>query len=153
MQNIRVSNLCLSFHPMASKVIIVTGASRGIGLAVANYLLKEAHRVVAVSRSEDQLKVLKDQFPSQVEYVAADMTAPNASIQSITVPSTLSVALTEQCYRWLPQLQTLRSSPLGSSMALSSTTASFLPLHASSMPTSRSGRDSTIPTSSAPSPW
>jgi NADP-dependent 3-hydroxy acid dehydrogenase YdfG len=60
---------------MASKVIIVTGASRGIGLAVADYLLKQSHKLVLVSRSTDQLQALKNQFPSQVEYLGADMTA------------------------------------------------------------------------------
>jgi len=60
---------------MAAKVIIVTGASRGIGLAVTNYLLKQSHRVVLISRTTDQLQALKEKYPSQVEYLATDMTA------------------------------------------------------------------------------
>ncbi|KAK0633581.1 hypothetical protein B0T14DRAFT_74484 [Immersiella caudata] len=64
---------------MASKAVIVTGASRGIGLAVANYLLKQSHKVVLVSRSIDQLQDLKNKFPSQVEYLAADMTASDSA--------------------------------------------------------------------------
>ncbi len=59
---------------MASKVVIVTGASRGIGLAVAEYLLKNSHKVVVVSRSKEALQGLKDKYPSQVEYIAADLT-------------------------------------------------------------------------------
>ncbi|KAK3695415.1 hypothetical protein B0T22DRAFT_105372 [Podospora appendiculata] len=59
---------------MAPKVIIVTGASRGIGFAVATYLLKASHNLVLVSRSESELQQLKKQFPSQVEYLAADLT-------------------------------------------------------------------------------
>lgn len=59
---------------MISKVIIVTGASRGIGLAVAEYLAKASHKVVIVSRSQTALQALKDKFPSQVEYLAADLT-------------------------------------------------------------------------------
>ncbi len=64
---------------MVSKVIIVTGASRGIGLAVASFLLKASHKLVLVSRSPDQMKTLKEEFPTQVEYLAADMTLPQVS--------------------------------------------------------------------------
>ncbi|KAK3941936.1 hypothetical protein QBC46DRAFT_381314 [Diplogelasinospora grovesii] len=65
---------------MVSKVIIVTGASRGIGLAVANHLLNASHNVVLVSRSQQALQDLKDRFPSQVQYLAADLTVlDNAS--------------------------------------------------------------------------
>ncbi|KAJ3959061.1 hypothetical protein N0V92_004350 [Colletotrichum tropicale] len=58
---------------MASKVIIVTGASRGIGLAIAKYLLKDSHKVVLAARSKDQLEALKSAHPGQVEYVAGDL--------------------------------------------------------------------------------
>ncbi|KAK3383582.1 hypothetical protein B0T24DRAFT_688130 [Lasiosphaeria ovina] len=66
---------------MAPKAIIVTGASRGIGLAVALYLLNASHKVVLVSRSEEQLKGLKGKFPSQVEYIAADLTNVNVAAE------------------------------------------------------------------------
>ncbi|KAL2754021.1 hypothetical protein ACRALDRAFT_1062991 [Sodiomyces alcalophilus JCM 7366] len=56
-----------------SKVIIVTGASRGIGLAIASYLLKASHKVVLAARSKDQLDGLKKSYPNQVEYVAGDL--------------------------------------------------------------------------------
>lgn len=59
---------------MASKVVIVTGASRGIGLATAKHLLRSSHKVVLVSRSQQALEELKKQYPSQVEYLAADLT-------------------------------------------------------------------------------
>jgi len=64
---------------MESKVVIVTGASRGIGLAIAQFLLAASHKVVLVSRSADQLQELKDRFPSQVAYLAADMTVADVS--------------------------------------------------------------------------
>ncbi|KAM7221062.1 hypothetical protein V8F06_003624 [Rhypophila decipiens] len=64
---------------MPSKVIIVTGASRGIGLAIATCLLKESHNVVLVSRSENELQKIKDEFPSQVVYLAIDLTVPEAA--------------------------------------------------------------------------
>lgn len=59
---------------MTSKVIIVTGASRGIGRAVARHLLSASHKVVLVSRSQEELEFIKSQFPGQVEYLAADLT-------------------------------------------------------------------------------
>ena len=67
---------------MAPKVIIVTGASRGIGLAVATHLLKasESHKVVLVSRSEKELQQIKSSFPSQVDYLAIDLTVPDVCI-------------------------------------------------------------------------
>ncbi|KAK1455959.1 short-chain dehydrogenase [Colletotrichum cuscutae] len=58
---------------MSSKVIIVTGASRGIGLAIAQHLIKESHKVVLAARSKDQLEALKAAHPGQVEYVAGDL--------------------------------------------------------------------------------
>ncbi|OLN96406.1 putative oxidoreductase C30D10.05c [Colletotrichum chlorophyti] len=57
----------------SSKVIIVTGASRGIGLAIAQQLLKDSHKVVLAARSKDQLEALKASYPGQVEYVAGDL--------------------------------------------------------------------------------
>ncbi|KUI73479.1 hypothetical protein VM1G_08915 [Cytospora mali] len=59
---------------MAPKTIIVTGAGRGIGLAVSQYLLQNSHKVVLVARTENELQALKKQYPSQVEYLAADLT-------------------------------------------------------------------------------
>lgn len=56
-----------------SKVIIVTGASRGIGLAIANYLLKSSHKLVLVARSAEPLEKLKSEYPGQVEVVPADL--------------------------------------------------------------------------------
>ncbi|KAH6855205.1 hypothetical protein B0I37DRAFT_302957 [Chaetomium sp. MPI-CAGE-AT-0009] len=64
---------------MESKVIIVTGASRGIGLAVAQSLLAASHKVVLVSRSTDQLQELKERYPTQVAFLAADMTVADTA--------------------------------------------------------------------------
>lgn len=59
---------------MSRKVIILTGASRGIGLAVAHYLLKQSHKLVVVARSEGPLRELEKQYSSeQVEVVAGDL--------------------------------------------------------------------------------
>lgn len=59
---------------MASKTIIVTGAGRGIGLAISKYLLQKSHKVVLVARTQSELEALKEQYPAQVEYLAADLT-------------------------------------------------------------------------------
>jgi short-subunit dehydrogenase len=55
------------------KSIILTGASRGIGLAIARYLLKEGHKVFLVARSEAPLEKLKDEFKGQVEFLGTDL--------------------------------------------------------------------------------
>lgn len=57
----------------ASKSIILTGASKGLGLAIAKYLLRDSHKLVLVARSADPLEKLKQEYPSQVEYVAGDL--------------------------------------------------------------------------------
>lgn len=58
---------------MPSKVIIVTGASRGIGLAISHYLLKQSCRIVVVSRSKEPLEQLQSQYKEQVEVLAGDL--------------------------------------------------------------------------------
>ncbi|KAK5654388.1 hypothetical protein OQA88_7297 [Cercophora sp. LCS_1] len=72
---------------MSSKVVIVTGASRGIGLAVAAQLLKDKHKVVLVSRSEEPMRELSEKFPSLVAFVAADMTLQDSAkrVVSLTI--------------------------------------------------------------------
>jgi NAD(P)-dependent dehydrogenase (short-subunit alcohol dehydrogenase family) len=55
------------------KVIIVTGASRGLGLAIAHYLLQRSHKVVAVARTEQPLRDLEKQYSGQVAVVAGDL--------------------------------------------------------------------------------
>jgi short-subunit dehydrogenase len=56
-----------------SKSIILTGASKGLGLAIAKYLLGESHKLVLVARSAGPLEKLKVEYPGQVEFVAADL--------------------------------------------------------------------------------
>ncbi|RAK93763.1 short-chain dehydrogenase [Aspergillus costaricaensis CBS 115574] len=60
---------------MSSKTIIVTGASRGIGLAIAKYLLTapQSHNVVVIARSREPLEKLKEQYSKQVEVLNGDL--------------------------------------------------------------------------------
>lgn len=64
---------------MASKVFIITGASKGIGAAVTQQLLSKSHKVVLAARSQGPLEEVKKANPGQVEYVAGDMTDPEVS--------------------------------------------------------------------------
>lgn len=56
-----------------SKVIVVTGASRGIGLAISHYLLQHSHKVTLVARSEAPLRDLEGQYPDQTAILTGDL--------------------------------------------------------------------------------
>jgi len=52
-------------QPLAGKVSIVTGASRGIGKAISILLAQSGSRVVLAARSEPQLKSVSDEISNQ----------------------------------------------------------------------------------------
>ncbi|KAL2847151.1 hypothetical protein BJY01DRAFT_212797 [Aspergillus pseudoustus] len=60
---------------MAPKTIIVTGASRGIGLAITKYLLSTPvqHNVVVIARSVEPLEKLKNEYGSRVAVLNGDL--------------------------------------------------------------------------------
>lgn len=66
----------------ASKVFIVTGASKGIGAAITKYLLAGSHKVVLAARSQELLEQVKTSHPGQVEYVAGDMASSDVSLHT-----------------------------------------------------------------------
>ncbi|KGO76736.1 Glucose/ribitol dehydrogenase [Penicillium italicum] len=70
---------------MAAKTIIVTGASRGIGLAVAKYLLTapQSHNVVVVARSVEPLQKLKEQYGKQVAVLNGDLSDFSLAQQAV----------------------------------------------------------------------
>jgi NADP-dependent 3-hydroxy acid dehydrogenase YdfG len=62
-----------------SKTIIITGASRGIGLAIARYLLAtKSHQLVLAARSPAPLKDLQKEDPESIEVVTVDMAEPGS---------------------------------------------------------------------------
>jgi NAD(P)-dependent dehydrogenase (short-subunit alcohol dehydrogenase family) len=58
---------------MAKKVVILTGASRGVGLAIAHYLLRQSHKLVVVARTEQPLRQLEKQYKDQVAVLVGDL--------------------------------------------------------------------------------
>ena len=64
---------------MKNKVVVVTGASSGIGRATALYFAEKGSNVVLAARSVDKLKVVKDQIDTQggsCILVACDVSKP-----------------------------------------------------------------------------
>jgi 3-oxoacyl-[acyl-carrier protein] reductase len=62
----------------AQRVALVTGATRGIGLAVCEALLAEGRRVVASGRDGAQLMALEARHPEQLLAVRCDLAQPGA---------------------------------------------------------------------------
>lgn len=76
------------------KVIILTGASRGIGLAIAHYLLKQSHKLLVVARSAGPLEALEKEYPGQVKALAADLSDFSVCCFFVLLMACYLVALT-----------------------------------------------------------
>jgi short-subunit dehydrogenase len=59
---------------LADARAVLTGASGGIGLAIASALCGRGVRVLAVARHRQPLAALIEQYPQQLSWVAADLT-------------------------------------------------------------------------------
>jgi len=71
---------------LADRVVLVTGASKGIGLACAAAFLAEGAKVALVSRSEVNLEAARKQLPSSTHaplMIAADMVDAAAARRTI----------------------------------------------------------------------
>jgi len=58
------------------KLFIVCGATSGLGKGVADALLKDGAKVIAVARDKKKLNDLSNAFPTQVEELQGDITQP-----------------------------------------------------------------------------
>ena len=61
---------------MSSRVALVTGASRGIGRAVAAWLARRGRRVLASGRDLAALEALRGEHPAQITPLPADLAQP-----------------------------------------------------------------------------
>ena len=64
--------------PGSDRAAIVTGASSGIGAAIARELVRHGHQVVLVARSADKLSMLADEIGAGAHVVPADLSDPAA---------------------------------------------------------------------------
>ncbi|MDO9228030.1 MAG: SDR family oxidoreductase [Syntrophales bacterium] len=62
---------------LQGKIVVITGASSGIGAALAKAFSKVGARVALAARREDRLKQIAADCPSENLIVAADVTDPN----------------------------------------------------------------------------
>jgi 3-oxoacyl-[acyl-carrier protein] reductase len=67
-----------------SSNILVTGVSRGVGLAITEVLLNEGHTVYGVARTEsDAVKALKEQFPGKLQFKSVDLSDPGSVHEAV----------------------------------------------------------------------
>ncbi|HEU4658423.1 MAG TPA: SDR family oxidoreductase [Capillimicrobium sp.] len=62
---------------LIDRACVVTGASKGIGLAIARQLVQEGARVLLVARRQDELRACADELGAQS--LAIDVTEPDAA--------------------------------------------------------------------------
>ena len=63
-------------NPLSGKVVIITGASSGIGEAIARLLSQQGCKLVLAARSLDKLEALSAQLPTECLVARADMSVP-----------------------------------------------------------------------------
>jgi NAD(P)-dependent dehydrogenase (short-subunit alcohol dehydrogenase family) len=83
---------------LAGKTAVVTGASKGIGLAVTKALVEAGAHVVAGSRTRgDQPPALEE--TGQVSFVSVDLSQPDAAEELVAAaaPSSSSARSTRTC--------------------------------------------------------
>jgi len=68
---------------LRDKVVIITGASSGIGAGAARLLAQQGCKLVLAARSVEKMEALAAELPAECLVVRADMTVP-ADIQNMT---------------------------------------------------------------------
>ncbi|MHC4840325.1 MAG: SDR family NAD(P)-dependent oxidoreductase [Planctomycetota bacterium] len=58
--------------------VVITGASKGIGKAIAEHLAEDGYSLLLVSRSADRLEVIADELKCDVKVLACDVTSADA---------------------------------------------------------------------------
>jgi NAD(P)-dependent dehydrogenase (short-subunit alcohol dehydrogenase family) len=66
---------------LSNKIAIVTGASRGIGKAIAEILSAEGMKVVLVARSRPDLELVANSLPNESLVQASDLREPDSANQ------------------------------------------------------------------------
>jgi len=69
---------------LAGRVVLVTGAASGIGLAVLRRFVSVGSRVVAFDLSATRLDDIHDEFPDAVECVVGDVRSPDDHERAVT---------------------------------------------------------------------
>lgn len=68
--------MAISLKPLRNQVIVITGASSGIGLVTARMAAKQGAKLVLAARNEDALRQLVDEIRNkggEAIYVVADV--------------------------------------------------------------------------------
>ena len=76
---------------LSNKKFLVTGATSGFGKAIAESLLAEGAKIIAIARGEEKLKTLQAIAPERIQIIAGDITNP--SFLEMILPSLLTEEL------------------------------------------------------------